>query len=139
MNSGKQIAVAWYAVIDFITASLAWGFFFFIRRWLLNQPTIENGQLQTDDRFWLGIALIPVGWLILYTLVGAYRHFYKKSRLFEFTSTFVCSLIGCFVLFFALLLDDVEMITRIIISPFFACSAFILFLLFPEDGYCLIK
>jgi polysaccharide biosynthesis protein PslA len=108
MNSGKQIAVAWYAVIDFITASLAWGCFFFIRRWLLNQPTIENGQLQTDDRFWLGIVFIPVGWLILYTLVGAYRHFYKKSRLFEFTSTFVCSLIGCFVLFFALLLDDVE-------------------------------
>jgi exopolysaccharide biosynthesis polyprenyl glycosylphosphotransferase len=41
-------------------------------------------------------------------LVGAYRLLYKKSRLFEFTSTFVCSLIGCFVLFFALLLDDVE-------------------------------
>lgn len=108
MNSGKQISIAWYAVIDFITASLAWGCFFFIRRWLLDQPTIENGQLQTDDRFWLGILFIPVGWLILYTLVGAYRLLYKKSRLFEFTSTFVCSLIGCFVLFFALLLDDVE-------------------------------
>jgi polysaccharide biosynthesis protein PslA len=108
MNSGKQISIAWYAVIDFITASLAWGCFFFIRRWLLNQPTIESGQLQTDDKFWLGIALIPVGWLILYTLVGSYRHLYKKSRLFEFTSTFVCSLIGCIILFFALLLDDVE-------------------------------
>jgi polysaccharide biosynthesis protein PslA len=108
MNSGKQISIAWYAVIDFITASLAWGCFFFIRRLLLNQPTIEGGQLQTDDKFWLGIALIPVGWLMLYTLVGSYRHFYKKSRLFEFTSTFVCSLIGCIVLFFSLLLDDVE-------------------------------
>ena len=108
MNSGKQISIAWYAVIDFITASLAWGCFFFIRRWLLNQPTIEGGQLQTDDKFWLGIALIPIGWLILYTLVGAYRLLYKKSRLFEFTSTFVCSLIGCIVLFFVLLLDDVE-------------------------------
>jgi exopolysaccharide biosynthesis polyprenyl glycosylphosphotransferase len=108
MNSGKKISIAWYAVIDFITASVAWGCFFFIRRWLLNQPTIENGQLQTDNQFWLGISLIPVGWLILYTLVGAYVRLYKKSRLFEFTSTFVCSLIGCFILFFALLLDDVE-------------------------------
>jgi polysaccharide biosynthesis protein PslA len=108
MTAGKQISIAWYAIIDLITASLAWGFFFFTRRWLLNQPTIENGKLQTDDKFWLGIALIPIGWLILYTLVGAYRHFYKKSRLFEFTSTFVCSLIGCIVLFFVLLLDDVE-------------------------------
>ncbi len=108
MNSGKQISIAWYAVIDFITASLAWGCFFFIRRWLLNQPTIEGGELQTDNKFWLGITLIPIGWLILYTLVGAYRLLYKKSRLFEFTSTFVCSLIGCIVLFFSLLLDDVE-------------------------------
>ncbi len=57
MNSGKQISIAWYAVIDFITASLAWVCFFFIRRWLLNQPTIEGGQLQTDDKFWMGIAI----------------------------------------------------------------------------------
>ena len=108
MNSGKKISITWYAAIDFVTASLAWGFFFFVRRGLLNQPTIKNGQLQTDDKFWLGIALIPIGWLSLYTLVGAYRMLYKKSRLFEFTRTFICSLIGCIVLFFVLLLDDVE-------------------------------
>lgn len=108
MNSGKKISIAWYAVIDFITASLSWGCFFFIRRGLLNQPIIEAGQLKTDEKFWLGIIFIPVGWLILYTLVGAYRLLYKKSRLFEFTITFICSLIGTIVLFFALLLDDVE-------------------------------
>lgn len=108
MNSGKKISITWYAAIDFVTASLAWGVFFFVRRGLLNQPTIKNGQLQTDDKFWLGIALIPIGWLSLYTLVGAYRMLYKKSRLFEFTRTFICSLIGCIVLFFVLLLDDVE-------------------------------
>ena len=108
MRSGKKISIAWYAIIDFITASAAWGCFFFIRRWLLNQPTIEAGQLQTDDKFWLGIVFIPFGWLIFYMLVGSYRLLYKKSRLFEFTSTFICSLIGCFIIFFALLLDDVE-------------------------------
>ena len=108
MNSGKKISIAWYAVIDFITASLSWGCFFFIRRGLLNQPIIENGELKTDEKFWMGIIFIPVGWLILYTLVGAYRLLYKKSRLFEFTITFICSLIGTIVLFFALLLDDVE-------------------------------
>ena len=108
MNSGKKISIAWYAVIDFITASLSWGCFFFIRRGLLNQPIIEAGELKTDEKFWMGIIFIPVGWLILYTLVGAYRLLYKKSRLFEFTITFICSLIGTIVLFFALLLDDVE-------------------------------
>ena len=108
MKSGKQISIVWYAVVDFITAALAWGCFFFIRRGLLDQPVVANGKLQVDTKFWLGITFIPLSWLILYSLVGSYRHFYKKSRLFEFTSTFVCSLIGCIVLFFALLLDDAK-------------------------------
>jgi exopolysaccharide biosynthesis polyprenyl glycosylphosphotransferase len=106
MNSAKQISIAWYAVIDFFTAALAWACFFFIRKWLLHQTIAEAGQLQINSRFWLGVFFIPVGWLILYGLVGAYHSLYKKSRLFEFTGTFICSLIGCIVLFFAVILDD---------------------------------
>jgi exopolysaccharide biosynthesis polyprenyl glycosylphosphotransferase len=108
MSSRKLISIAWYAVIDFITAALTWGCFFFIRKWLLKESIAEQGALQINTNFWLGITLIPAGWLILYTLVGSYRGLYKKSRLFEFTSTFICSLLGCIVLFFALILDDVK-------------------------------
>lgn len=108
MSPGKKIPIAWYVIADFISAALTWACFFFIRRALLQQPVIEDGSLQTDSNFWYGIFFIPVGWLILYSVVGSYRHLYKKSRLFEFTSTFICSLIGCFVIFFSLLLDDVE-------------------------------
>jgi exopolysaccharide biosynthesis polyprenyl glycosylphosphotransferase len=108
MSSGKQISIAWYAVIDFITASLAWACFFFIRKALLKETIADAGQLQVDYKFWLGITLIPAGWLILYTLVGTYQSLYKKSRLFEFTSTFVCSLIGTVFLFFAFILDDAQ-------------------------------
>ncbi len=108
MKPGKQISVAWYAVIDSITASLAWATFFFIRKWLLKETITDEGQIIVNNRFWLGILFIPLGWLALYSLVGSYRQLYKKSRLFEFTTTFVCSLIGCIVLFFAFLLDDVQ-------------------------------
>ena len=108
MNSGKQISIAWYAVMDFFTAALAWACFFFIRKWLLHQAIEDAGRFQINSKFWMGIFFIPVGWLILYTLVGSYRSLYKKSRLFEFTGTFVCSLIGCIVLFFVVLLDDVK-------------------------------
>jgi polysaccharide biosynthesis protein PslA len=108
MNSGKQISIAWYAVTDFITAALAWACFFFIRKWLLKETIADAGILQVNTTFWLGITFIPLGWLVLYTLVGSYRSLYKKSRLFEFTTTFVCSLIGCIVLFFAFILDDVK-------------------------------
>ncbi len=108
MKSGKQISVAWYAVIDFIAASLAWACFFFIRKWILKETITDQGEIIVNNKFWLGIIFIPLSWLALYTLVGSYRKLYKKSRLFEFTITFMCSLIGTIVLFFLFILDDVK-------------------------------
>src|SRR5215831_8698477 len=105
MRSQKPIPVAWYAVADYFAAAIAWTFFYFLRKWLLNEPIEVNGQLQINNKFWVGISLIPVGWLILYSLIGAYHSLYKKSRLEEFTATFVCSLLGVIVLFFLIILD----------------------------------
>jgi len=106
MPSAPKIPVAWYAVIDFFTASLAWACFFFVRKWILQEVITDAGRLQVDLQFWLGITCIPAGWLILYSIAGTYHSLYRKSRLFEFTSTFICTLIGSTVLFFLLLLDD---------------------------------
>jgi polysaccharide biosynthesis protein PslA len=106
MRSRQQISILWYVVIDFITAALAWAAFFFIRKALLDETITTAGKLQIDYKFWLGITLIPAAWLTGYTLVGTYHSLYKKSRLFEFTSTFVCTLIGSIILFFAFILDD---------------------------------
>jgi polysaccharide biosynthesis protein PslA len=108
MSVSKKIPVALYAVMDYITAALAWGLFFFIRKWILGEAITEDGHLMTDKKFWLGIFFIPVGWLIIYTVVGAYHSLYKKSRLNEFTMTFICSLLGCVLLFFLFLLDDAK-------------------------------
>jgi FlaA1/EpsC-like NDP-sugar epimerase len=108
MSVFKKIPIAYYAVMDYLTAAMAWGFFFFIRKWILGETIIDNGELMTDQKFWLGIFFIPVGWLILYTTVGAYHSVYKKSRLNEFTMTFICSLLGCIGLFFLFLLDDAK-------------------------------
>ena len=108
MSERKQISIVWYAVTDFITASLTWGLFFFIRKAMLQLSIADAGRLQVDYKFWFGITLIPAAWLILYSIVGTYHALYKKSRLFEFTKTFVCSLIGCVILFFAFILDDTE-------------------------------
>ena len=108
MTGSRKISIAWYAITDFIMASLAWALFFFIRRAILGQPVTDTGVLQTDHKFWLGVLFIPLGWLILYSILGAYHSLYSKSRLYEFTSTFTCSMLGCIVLFFAFLLDDTE-------------------------------
>lgn len=102
MASAKYIHPFWYALSDYITGCIAWMIFYFLRKLLLDQP------MSTDEKFWLGIFLIPFGWMILYALIGSYHSIYKKSRLTEFTKTFICTSIGCIVLFFLFLLDDAK-------------------------------
>ena len=108
MRKNNQIPIALYTIMDFVMASLTWAIFYFVRKWLLKENISSGGYLQINDKFWLGIIFIPAGWLILYTLVGTYRSLYKKSRFFEFTTTFICSLIGCVILFFLFILDDTK-------------------------------
>ena len=101
MQSKKHIHPFWYAVADYLAATIAWIAFYFLRKKILGQ------EYHVEERFWLGIAIIPLCWIILYSLIGSYKSIYKKSRLTEFTNTFICTLFGCVVLFFVLLLDDV--------------------------------
>jgi polysaccharide biosynthesis protein PslA len=108
MISNKQISAARYAIVDFITAAMAWGFFFFVRKYLLNEAIASSGVLQIDNKFLLGILFIPACWLLFYGLVGTYHSLYKKSRLMEITITLVCSLLGTIILFFVFLLDDAK-------------------------------
>lgn len=102
MSVKKYIHPYWYTIADYVTSAIAWMSFFFLRNILLHQPVMA------DQKFWLGIFFIPAGWILLYGLVGSYNSLYKKSRLNEFTVTFICTLIGCIILFFFFLLDDVE-------------------------------
>ncbi len=98
----KYIHPFWYAIADYIAASLAWGLFYVIRKNILAEA------FSIDYKFWLGILFIPAAWLVLYGILGSYQSIYKKSRLSELTMVFVCSIIGCIILFFLFLLDDVK-------------------------------
>jgi polysaccharide biosynthesis protein PslA len=103
MSAGKKISVAWYVVIDFISASLAWLFFYFLRSSLLN----DEGAYPISYQSWLYIlVIVPLSWLVLYTLAGTYNHLYKKSRFAEFTLTFVSSLFGSIILLIIFVSND---------------------------------
>jgi exopolysaccharide biosynthesis polyprenyl glycosylphosphotransferase len=106
MQSPKQISVAWYAVADYITAAVAWASFYFIRPWILAEKTEVLRPYPINTTFWLEVIFIPAGWLMLYSLAGTYHSLYKKSRLQEFTSTFICCLLGAIALFFLFILKD---------------------------------
>ena len=127
----RYIRPFWYAVADYGSAALAWGSFYFARKAILEEPfTIEA-------KFWLGIFFIPVGWLVLYALIGSYQNIYKKSRLSEITNAFVCALLGCTVLFFLFLIDDnkqdnsyyyTSFFTLLLLHLFFTLTARLFFL-----------
>ncbi|MDB5252853.1 MAG: hypothetical protein JWP27_2022 [Flaviaesturariibacter sp.] len=106
MPSKKLIAPFWYALMDYVTGALAWTLFYFARKALLHQEIVPAHGLYS--RLWLGVIFIPIGWLILFSLVGSYQSIYKKSRLGEFTITFICCLIGTIALFFLFTLDDAK-------------------------------
>jgi polysaccharide biosynthesis protein PslA len=106
MVSKNHISSFWYAFTDYVMAAISWAIFYMVRKALLHQELdISHGIF---EKFWLGVILIPFGWLILFTIVGSYQSVYKKSRLGEFTTTFICVIIGAIALFFLFTLDDVN-------------------------------
>ncbi|MFT3702981.1 MAG: sugar transferase [Agriterribacter sp.] len=107
MKNRYKIPVAWYVISDYIASALAWVIAFFIRKHLTGLSLNIEGELASNLLFIASIFLIPAGWLVLFLLAGSYhRPVYVKSRLSEFTTTFICTLLGCLVLFFMLVLDD---------------------------------
>jgi exopolysaccharide biosynthesis polyprenyl glycosylphosphotransferase len=106
MPAFKRIHSTWYLLSDYIAAILAWIVLYITRRILLHEPITIDNELYLNNRFWLGISVIPIAWLTFYALVGSYNSLYRKSWLNEFIITFLCCLIGCTVIFFAIVIND---------------------------------
>ena len=102
----KKLHSVWYLIGDFIAAILAWIVLYFVRRYLLGEVVTIHGQLYLNQRFWLGLSLIPPSWIIFYAMLGAYNSLYSKSILNELTITLVASLIGCTLIFFIIVIND---------------------------------
>jgi len=100
------IPILWYILSDYIAALLSSNIFHFSRRLLLSEPIFVNHRLLLTSRFWLGTTTIPLCWLLLYALFGSYNSLYQKSRLTEFANTFVYCLLGCTIIFFAIVIND---------------------------------
>jgi exopolysaccharide biosynthesis polyprenyl glycosylphosphotransferase len=99
-----------YIVVDMFIAVTVW-FSFFSYRKFTELPHLSTQELWNlifnDYNLYLGIIVIPLGWLTLFALGGTYNQVWKKSRLKEFILTFQHVLFGSLVLFFAIILDDV--------------------------------
>jgi exopolysaccharide biosynthesis polyprenyl glycosylphosphotransferase len=104
----RTLQVIKYVIADVIAAALAWSLFFIYRKYKFDNQILYNlEQIFTDVNFYYGVLIVPVFWLILYVLVGAYKDIFKKARLRELGQTLLISLIGVVFIFFALILDDI--------------------------------
>ncbi len=102
----KRIQTLLYIFADWIAASIAWGLFYTYRKTVIESTYFGHEVLKFDEKFFLGVLIIPFFWILIYTLTGTYKNVYRKSRLRELGQTLYISVLGVLIIFFSLLLDD---------------------------------
>ena len=96
-----RIHISWYALGDCAAAILSWISFYFVRKYIIQEAFVVG------HRFYMGIALFPLIWLVVYYLVGSYAALYHKSRLVEFFNTVIYTFFASICILFSFLLYDV--------------------------------
>jgi polysaccharide biosynthesis protein PslA len=96
LSSRKKRAIRQLAVLDYLSAAVAWFTFWVHRQSLLTGA----GYMDTLHKFQLRdglntLVIIPGSWLALYLLSGTYFDLYRKSRLNEINRTLISCIIGC--------------------------------------------
>ena len=88
---------------DLISASIAWILFFCYRK-----EIIENSTFEISPTLIYGAIAVSLFWLFIYVLSGNYTDVRRVSRLNELYRTIYQSFFGSLVIFFFLIIDDIE-------------------------------
>jgi len=96
-----RIHIRWYALGDMLAAVLSWVSFYFVRKYIIAEPPVVG------PKFYIGLFLFPLVWLVFYYLVGVYKSLYEKSRLMEFLNTAIYNFFGSLLILFLFLMNDV--------------------------------
>lgn len=104
---GRRKLVLLYVTADLLATALAWSLFFLFRKAFI-EP-LKFGMpvpIELDHRYWQGLALIPLFWVLLFLAVGGYSDIFRRFRIKELGQTLLISVVGSIAIFFVLLLDD---------------------------------
>ncbi len=105
MNRRKQLLK--YLISDFIAAGASWTLFFIFRKvYIETQKFGFPVPVEFDHSFFLGLAILPIAWVLFYFITGYYKEVFRKSRLSELGQTISTTFIGVLIIFFVLILDD---------------------------------
>ena len=99
--------LAAYVVSDWLAGAASWTVLFVYRKVMFEQAeALDAALIASDGRYQLGLALVPLFWLVLHALAGMYLKPMKRHRILELGQVTLTTLVGVLVLFFALLLDE---------------------------------
>lgn len=107
LSPSKKRAIRQLALLDYLSASLAWISFWMYRQKLLTGATyIATLENFISRDYLIAFLLIPIFWLVLYLLSGTYFDLYRKSRLNEINRTLVSCILGCIIISLVVFGDD---------------------------------
>lgn len=96
-----------YVISDWLAGAASWTILFVYRKVMFDHAEAVGAEdILGDVRYQLGLALVPLFWLVLHGLAGMYAKPMKRHRILELGQVTLTTLVGVVVLFFALLLDD---------------------------------
>jgi exopolysaccharide biosynthesis polyprenyl glycosylphosphotransferase len=105
MNRKKQLIK--YLVSDFLSAGASWTLFFVFRKIYIETKKFGYPvPVEFDHSYFLGLAILPLAWVLFYFITGYYKEVFRKSRLSELGQTIGTTFIGVLIIFFVLILDD---------------------------------
>lgn len=102
----KKFQIALHIFVDFITAFLAWGYFYIFRKVYVEIQSVYPSDLFGNPNFIIGLVFVPLFWVAMYALWGNYSNIFRRSRLKEFLQFLLIAAIGVVILFFIVLIDD---------------------------------
>jgi FlaA1/EpsC-like NDP-sugar epimerase len=104
---GRKGQVRLYVMADLLASALAWTGFFLFRK--LYMEPLKFGhpvQVEFDQRYWLGMAVIPVFWVGLFLVIGGYSDIFRRFRTKELGQTLLVTFHRLHDDILRLLLDD---------------------------------
>lgn len=106
MTKQRRLGLFIFGIADFLTALIAWASFYLYRKVYIENYNFHESIIE-DENFLSGILIIPIGWVMLYSILETYTDIYRMSRLHTIFITFLHTLIGTMFLFITLIQDDI--------------------------------
>jgi exopolysaccharide biosynthesis polyprenyl glycosylphosphotransferase len=130
LSKSKEIILL--ILSDFISVNLAYSVYYYLR--------VDTGWViyANPPSYFTPMLVIYVYWFIIFSFFGLYHHWYLHSRFDEIVSVIKTVFVGCFILFFAIFIDDFLKDAKVI-SRFLILIYWFILVGFISSGRILIR